>query len=218
MNKEKIILFDLDGTLIDSTEAIVSTFLHSFNQLEFNFTGNEEDIKNLIGYPLDIMYKDLGVEENRVWDFVDTYKQRYKIISKEKTLLLENAYEAVELASQIGRVSVVTTKTRTYTMPLLEHFNIAQFFEIVTGRENVQNPKPHPEPILITLEQMNYNKNIHDVWMIGDTKLDLIAANEANVNSIGLLCGYGNEEELRKYTSNIKQNSLEAINLLKSLS
>ena len=214
MNKEKIILFDLDGTLIDSTEAIVSTFLHSFNQLEFNFTGNEEDIKNLIGYPLDIMYKDLGVEENRVWDFVDTYKQRYKIISKEKTLLLENAYEAVELASQFARVSVVTTKTRAYTMPLLEHFDIEKFFEIVTGRENVQNPKPHPEPILVTLEQMNYDKDLHDVWMVGDTKLDLIAANEANINSIGVLCGYGEKEELLQYTKYVKNNSLDAVNFI----
>lgn len=217
MNKNKIILFDLDGTLIDSTDAILSTFNHSFKELNFNFRGNDEDIKSLIGYPLDIMYAKLGVEESKVWDFVDAYKNRYRIISKEQTTLLENAYEAVELASKIARVSVVTTKTRAYTMPLLEHFNIAQFFEIVTGRENVQNPKPHPEPILTTLEQMNYDKKLHDVWMIGDTKLDLIAANDANINSIGLLCGYGEEEELRKYTNFIETTALDAIKYLKSL-
>ena len=57
MNKNKIILFDLDGTLIDSTDAIVSTFYHSFKELNFDFKGNEENIKSLIGYPLDIMYK-----------------------------------------------------------------------------------------------------------------------------------------------------------------
>jgi phosphoglycolate phosphatase len=102
-------------------------------------------------------------------------------------------------------------------MPLLEHFGIAHFFEIVTGRENVENPKPHPEPILITLEQMNYNKDLHDVWMIGDTKLDLIAANAANVNSIGLLCGYGEELELREYTNFIQKDAFSAINFLKNL-
>ena len=217
MDKNKIILFDLDGTLIDSTDAIVSTFYHSFKELNFNFKGNDKTIKSLIGYPLDIMYKELGVEESKVWDFVDAYKNRYKIISKEQTTLLKDAYEAIYEASLFARVSVVTTKTRTYTMPLLENFNIAQFFEVVTGRENVQNPKPHPEPILVTLEQMNYDKNIDSVWMIGDTKLDLIAANEANVNSIGVLCGYGNEKELRKYTDFVELNALSAIQYLKSL-
>ena len=216
MNKNKTILFDLDGTLIDSTDAIVSTFKHSFDEMDFNFEGTEQDIKNLIGYPLDIMYKNLGVDESKVWDFVDSYKNRYRIISKEQTTLLENAYEAVELASKIARVSVVTTKTRMYTIPLLDHFNITQFFEIITGRENVQNPKPHPEPILVTLEQMNYNKNRDDVWMIGDTKLDLIAAREANINSIGVLCGYGEKEELLKYTNYIEKDSLNAIKFLSS--
>ena len=217
MDKNKIILFDLDGTLIDSTDAIVSTFYHSFKELNFDFKGNEENIKSLIGYPLDIMYKELGVDESKVWDFVDSYKNRYREISVEQTTLLENAYEAVELASKFARVSVVTTKTRTYTMPLLENFNIAQFFEVVTGRENVQNPKPHPEPILVTLEQMNYDKNIDSVWMIGDTKLDLIAANEANINSVGVLCGYGNEKELREYTNFVESNALNAIRYLKNL-
>ena len=217
MSKNKIILFDLDGTLIESTDAIISTFLHTFKELDFDFKYSIDDIKSLIGYPLDIMYKELGVEDEKVWEFVNSYKNRYRVISKEQTTLLENALEAVQLASQIGRVSVVTTKTRMYTMPLLEHFGIAHFFEIVTGRENVENPKPHPEPILITLEQMNYNKDLHDVWMIGDTKLDLIAANAANVNSIGLLCGYGELEELEKYTKFIEKDAISAVNFLKNL-
>lgn len=217
MKKETIILFDLDGTLIDSTDAIVSTFYHSFEELGFDFKGNDEDIKNLIGYPLDIMYKGLGVQEGKEWDYVAAYKNRYKLISKEQTYILENALEAVKLASSFARVSVVTTKTRLYTMPLLENLNLAPHFEIVTGRENVENPKPHPEPILITLNQMNYNKNLHDVWMIGDTKLDLIAANDAKVNSVAVLCGYGKEEELKNYTSHIKNSALEAVEHIKSL-
>jgi len=215
MNKDTIILFDLDGTLIDSTDAILASFNNSFVELEFDFQGNDEDIKKLIGYPLDVMYVNLGVEDERKWEFVDAYKRRYKQISKEQTYLLESAIEAVECASSFARVSVVTTKTRMYTMPLLENLNLAHHFEVVTGRENVQNPKPHPEPIHITLEQMNYNHKEHDVWMIGDTKLDLIAANDAKINSVAVLCGYGKEDELSQYTNFIKNNALEAVKFIK---
>ncbi|MFX4209723.1 HAD family hydrolase [Aliarcobacter butzleri] len=213
----KIILFDLDGTLIDSTDAIVSTFRFAFKEQGFDFRGSDKNIKDLIGYPLDIMFERLGVSKQKVWDYVDSYKNRYRVISVEQTTLLENAFEAVQLASKIARVSVVTTKTRMYTIPILDNFNITQYFEIITGRENVENPKPHPEPILKTLAQMNYDKNKDEVYMIGDTKLDLICANEAKVNAIGVLCGYSGEEELLKYTNIVKKDALEAIKYISTL-
>lgn len=214
---EKIILFDLDGTLIDSTDAIVSTFHHSFKELAFNFDGNDEDIKSLIGYPLDIMYQELGVPKTKAWDFVDAYKQRYRIISKAQTSLLEDAQKALELANSFARLSIVTTKTGLYSEELLEHMNVMKYFEYVTGREHVENPKPHPEPINKTLELMNID-SISDIWMVGDTELDLIAANSAGVNSVGVLCGYGKEETLKKHTSYVTSNSLEAVQLIQSLS
>ncbi|MFW2607294.1 HAD family hydrolase [Aliarcobacter butzleri] len=213
----KIILFDLDGTLIDSTDAIVSTFRFAFKEQGFDFRGSDKNIKDLIGYPLDIMFERLGVSKQKVWDYVDSYKNRYRVISVEQTTLLENAFEAVQLAYKIARVSVVTTKTRMYTIPILDNFNITQYFEIITGRENVENPKPHPEPILKTLAQMNYDKNSDEVYMIGDTKLDLICANEAKVNAIGVLCGYSDEEELLKYTNIVKKDALEAIKYISTL-
>ena len=63
MEKEKIILFDLDGTLIDSTDAILASFKSSFLDNKFEFEKDDEEIKKLIGYPLDVMFTNLGVNE-----------------------------------------------------------------------------------------------------------------------------------------------------------
>ncbi|MEN8303297.1 MAG: HAD family hydrolase [Campylobacterota bacterium] len=208
-----IILFDLDGTLIESTEAITSTFHHAFDvQGEKNPTDSE--IQELIGYPLDVMFARLGVEESRVWDFVDTYKQKYRTISKIKTELLPQAKEAVELASSFAELGIVTTKTGLYSKELMEHFGVMQHFEVLIGREHVENPKPHEEPILNALKAFECDNK--EIWMIGDTKLDLISAKNAGVNSIGVLSGYDDMDTLKKYTDTIFSDALEAIKHLKS--
>ena len=214
-NKEITILFDLDGTLIDSTTAIVGCFYHSFRELNFDFLGIEDDIKNEIGYPLDIMYGNLGVEKSRVWDFVDSYKKEYRKISQAQTYLLENALQTVELASSFARLGVVTTKTTAYTIPILENFGIMKYFETIIGRQEVENPKPHPEPVLKALENMNLIAH-ENIFMIGDTKLDIIAANEAKISSVAVLCGYGKKDDLIQYTSNIVTDSLEAVKLIQN--
>ncbi len=214
-NKNITILFDLDGTLIDSTEAILESFYYAFNKQGYNFSGDDEEIKSHIGYPLDIMFANLGIEKEKVVDFVNSYKENYQKISEEKTILLEFAKEAVEEASKFAKLAVVTTKTTKYSIPLLKNLGIFEYFEVIIGRQEVQNPKPDPEPIEVALKKMKIVPS-RDVFMIGDTKLDLIAANRANVSSCGVLCGYGYKKELCCYTPYVTTNALEAVNLIKS--
>ncbi len=212
--KDCVILFDLDGTLIDSTEAIVSSFKDSFD--DFGLDGfDEKSVISLIGYPLDVMYRELGVSEEIVWDMVDRYKSHYRQRSKQMTKLLPKARETIELAHSFARLSVVTTKTAKYSKELLEYFGLMEYFEVLIGREDVENPKPHPEPIYKALEMMQIEFSTKDIYMIGDTILDMESAYRANVNPIAVLCGYGDKKSLKKYTDILLFDTFNAVSFIK---
>ncbi len=210
-----VILFDLDGTLIDSTEAIVSSFRDSFEDFGLDLF-DEEKIVSLIGHPLDVMYRELGVREELVWDMVDCYKSHYRKRSKEMTKLLPRAKEAIKLASSFARVGIVTTKTARYSRELLEHFGVMEHFEVLIGREDVENPKPHPEPILKALEFMKVESSTNDIYMVGDTILDMESAIRANVTPVAVLSGYGDENSLKKYCQILQNDTYDAICFINS--
>lgn len=208
-----IILFDLDGTLIDSTDAILESFHNSFDAHKHPHP-SDADIKSLIGHPLDVMYNELGVDESLVWDFVKTYKEYYSTIATQKTYLLDKAKESILLANSFAELGIVTTKTGKYSQDIMEHFGIMNYFKVLIGREHVENPKPHGEPILKALEHFECKGK--EIWMIGDTRMDLISAKNAGVNTIGVLSGYEGYETLKEYTNLIFDNALDAVNYLKS--
>ena len=176
------ILFDLDGTLIDSTDAILEGFEVAFKA--FNKKVDTNKVKKLIGFPLDEMMRRLGVEEELVWDYVEQYKIHYRKISKQKTKLLPFAKDAIIFASSFAKLGIVTTKTARYSKELLDNFGVMDYFEVLIGRENVINPKPHPEPILKAINKLKAIKET--TWMIGDTCLDMVSAKEAGINYIGV--------------------------------
>jgi phosphoglycolate phosphatase len=91
----------------------------------------------------------------------------------------------------------------------MEHFNVMQHFEILVGREDVTNPKPHAEPILKAIDFLSVSKD--DCWMIGDTRMDLISAKNAGIKSVAVVSEYEAVEELKKHTDIIKTNALEAV-------
>jgi phosphoglycolate phosphatase len=192
----------------------LESFHNSFD-LHNHPHSSDEAIKALIGHPLDVMYAELGIEEARVWEFVHTYKEHYREISTQKTVLLPKAREAVEEARRFARLGIVTTKTGKFSRILMEHFGLMEHFEVLIGREDVFNPKPHAEPIDRAVEKMKVLKE--SCWMIGDTRLDIASANNAGVRSVGVLSGYDNFEQLKTLTNIIEVDALQAVRRLAKL-
>lgn len=212
--KNFTLLFDLDGTLIDSTSAILAGFRHSFGRLGLEYKGDKAVI-DLIGYPLDYMFAKLGVEQNAIDDSVNFYKEKYRELYLDETTLKFDAKLALQRASEFAILGVVTTKTTKYSKILLEHLGVAECFDTIIGRDDVVNPKPDPEPIILALSKLNKDKT--NAFMIGDTKLDAKAAKNAGITSLGVRYGYGDENELKSHFDHVLDNASGAVEFVRDL-
>ena len=105
---KKTILFDLDGTLIDSTSAILKGFDAAFLAHDKKVP-DHDTLKSLVGYPLEIMFEKLGAKKNLIDEYVKEYKACYEKIYLDETVLLPHAMDALKKASTFADVGVVTT-------------------------------------------------------------------------------------------------------------
>ncbi len=208
--KRVTILFDLDGTLIDSTEAILESFTYAFAKFG-DAVPKREEILHLIGHPLDFMFVHLGIKEPE--KYVRAYKEHYRRIACEKTTLLPGAREAVVEAATFAKLGVVTTKTGLYSKELLEYMGLMHYFGALVGREDVIHPKPHPEPIYKAMHQLQAHKE--HTYMIGDTCLDMEAAHAAAIEGVAVTCGYQKPKELQRCAKRSKKDALEAVLYIK---
>ncbi len=214
--RSKIVLFDLDGTIIDSTEAILESFEKAYASFGVDVPADEK-IKSLIGLPLDVMFVKLGVDEAEAMAYVKAYKEHYRTIHTQKTVLLPNAKEAIEFAHGYARLGIVTTKTSEYSRTLLlEHFDLMKYFDVLIGREDVEHPKPDPEPVLKALNALGLRFG-QVAYMVGDTDADMLAAEEAEIGCVGVLSGYMSKEELSSCADFITVDALEAVKLIEKV-
>ena len=191
------LFFDLDGTLTDPATGITNSFKYALKSFGIEIP-SYETLCSFIGPPLPDTFKNqLGFSDEKVTEGVKKYREYFA----EKGLLENSVYpgipELLETLKQAGKKLVVaTSKPEEYSIRILEHFQLAQYFENICG-SNMDESRSTKDEIISYAIERNSIKDKSKILMIGDRKHDILGAKKTGVKSCGVLFGYGSKEELQ---------------------
>jgi phosphoglycolate phosphatase-like HAD superfamily hydrolase len=121
---------------------------------------------------------------------------RNRKFSPDRFLLVPGVYEMLKCLHGWFPMAVVSARDERGTMAFLEHFRLDQYFDVVITGLSARYTKPYPDPILLAAKKMNVTAE--ECLMIGDTTVDIRAGKSAGAQTAGVLCGFGEEDELKQ--------------------
>jgi len=176
-----LVVFDLDGTLIDNRAAIRENFNYTlmkcgFPQLE------DKEIDAMIGTPLVEMFERILPTPNGdlAPKLVDTYVERYKDTSHVGTVVLDDVIPVLKKLRKDGfKLAVATTKANDTVYPLLQRIGLHKYFDLATGRREEMRNKPHPDMLNYVMRELDVKPE--RTVMVGDTPVDVLTAGNAGI-------------------------------------
>jgi phosphoglycolate phosphatase len=190
------IVFDLDGTLIDSYAAITESLNRAMIAAGLDPL-SEERVRGMVGLGLEtLVTRAMGAA--RVEEGVRRFREHYDRICVARTSLLPQVAETVpELDSRGYRLAVATNKPSYFARRLLDGLGIGEHFAAVLGPDNVVNRKPHPEMVLRALEEMGLS--VGEAVYVGDMEVDIQTARAGGLPVVVLPTGSREAEVLRAH-------------------
>jgi pyrophosphatase PpaX len=187
-------LFDLDGTLLDSIELILTSARYSFQKLEREWPSDEAWTAG-IGIPLSTMFARYARDEADLALLIGVYRE-YQLANHDRLIrCYDGIVDAVKLLHDRGHeLAIVTSKSEALAMRGLVHVGLARYFDTIVGYDASTRHKPDPEPVLIALDRLNCRPQ--DAIFVGDSVHDVIAGNAANVYTVAALWGAARRAEL----------------------
>lgn len=194
------ILFDMDGTLIDTDDQVVERlaqrlrpfFRHRAHPAARWLLMQTETPGNALVTMLDWLRLD-----EPLMGFTDWLRRRRGIYAAPEFRLIPGVAEMLVQLNGRYRLGIVTTRSRYHIHCFLEQFpTIAPFFEVTLGLQDTRRLKPHPAPLRKAAQTLNLSPGT--CLMVGDTTVDILSARRAGVYSVGVLCGFGERYELER--------------------
>ena len=184
-----LVVFDLDGTLIDSTRALLESHKAAWKSVGLK-SPPKEDILSLTGLPLIEIMQKLGPDQDPM-ALAEVYSQAYVRASRHECL-----FEGIsDLLARPFRAAVATGKSQRGADRVVRQFGFENRFEVVLGGNSVSKPKPNPDLLFSIMKKTG----TEDIVMIGDTTYDLEMAHAAGVRGIGVSWGHHPPEILQKW-------------------
>lgn len=189
----RCVLFDLDGTTIDTNELIIATLQHVLRE-HCGLELTREMIIPQMGGPLtDQLRHFTGWEE--VADLVKAYRAYNYARHDEMVTLFPGVLDTVKRLYEAGlKIGIVTNKARASTARVLDHFGLRPYVGSVVTIEDVERPKPHPEPMHKAMRELGVKPE--ETVMVGDSPFDLLAARAAGVMAVAVGWSLKPREEL----------------------
>jgi pyrophosphatase PpaX len=198
------ILFDLDGTILDSNELIYASFDHTFKQYNYSFT--REEILNFNGPPLLESFS--KIDPDRAEMMIETYREHNHAKHNEYVKLFPNVIETIEtLKNNHFKIGIVTAKMRTSVDLGLALTGLDRFFETIITIDDVVHPKPHPESVIKAMAELK--GDIDSTLMIGDNYHDILAGQNAGVRTAGVAWSSKGKEFLASYQPTYMLNDMK---------
>lgn len=184
----KAVLFDVDGTLLDTHEYIYQAFEHSLNKHHKLLTRKE--IKKIMGKPLEECYKIL-TELDDVTELADSHRE-FQTVNYHLSKPFPHTVKTLEKLQSKGiLLAAITTRARESAKKTLETASILKYFNYFVGFEDVSRPKPDAEPLLKALNFLNVDPK--DAIMVGDSEVDVYAGKNAGTKTVGVTYGFHGE-------------------------
>jgi len=208
----KNLIFDLDGTLIDSSEGVVEATNYALEQMGEPVRPTDEIVK-FIGYPLDKMF---AAFSNKSYDeFWKFFQIRAREAVVGRTIPLDGSDKVLNELFQRGyRLGIGTTKIRIHIEKIMAKFDWENLIIAYAGADDVSRVKPDPEVFNMVLSLMKAEPN--ETIVVGDTENDVFAARSAGLAVVGVKSNFGSSEALVKSNPDLIINNLgELLTILK---
>ncbi|WP_066359512.1 HAD family hydrolase [Aliarcobacter cryaerophilus] len=213
---KKTVIFDLDGTLLDSIEDIASSMNKVLESLQLP-THKIEDYKHFVGGGVDILVENaLNNESKEIKDeVIKRFKIEYDGKLHSKTLPYDGIYELLDELKKLDiNLAVLSNKPHEFTVSYVNHFFKNYNFKEIHGQKKDVPKKPDPKAALDIVKCLD--SSCENTYFIGDTKIDMQTAKSANMTAIGVLWGFRDENELRDFGADfIVSNPLEILKIIK---